>query len=85
MEHDTRVDAALSHLGFIPGIIVQGHKWLFVLSTREGQKTILWTERQFGSTQSILEVYQIVAGLRELAAWARDVYIPWFQEHVLTG
>ncbi|KAH7019698.1 hypothetical protein EDB80DRAFT_820232 [Ilyonectria destructans] len=83
-EHAAQVDAALSRLGFIPGIIVQGHRWLFVLSTLEGQKTILWTERQFGSTQSILETYQIVAGLRELGAWARDVYLPWFQHNILT-
>lgn len=83
MELVARADAALDQLGFIPGVIIQGHKWLFVLSTRKGQKTILWTERQFGSTQSVLEVYQIVAGLRELAAWSRDVYLPWFRKHVL--
>ncbi|KPM46436.1 hypothetical protein AK830_g11 [Neonectria ditissima] len=84
-EHATQVNAILSRLGFIPGIIIQGHRWVFVLSTLEGQKTILWRERQFGSTQSILETYQIVAGLRELGAWTRDVYLPWFQKHVLTG
>ncbi|KAF5022185.1 hypothetical protein F66182_5772 [Fusarium sp. NRRL 66182] len=76
---------ALVELGFIPGIIVQGHRWLFVFSTLEGDKTVLWTERQFGTTQSILDAYSIVAGVRELAGWARDVYVPWFQENVLSG
>ncbi|KAF4965709.1 hypothetical protein FSARC_6492 [Fusarium sarcochroum] len=48
-------DKKLAELGFIPGIIVQGHRWLFVFSTLEGDKTVLWTERQFGTTQSILD------------------------------
>lgn len=78
-------DQALAELGFIPGIIVQGHRWLFVFSTLEGKKTVLWTERQFGTTQSILDTYQIVAGLRQLAGWVRDVYLPWFQSKVLSG
>lgn len=83
-EHTAQVDAALSRLGFIPGIMVHGHRWFFVLSTLEGQKTIVCPERQFGSTENILETYQIVAGLRELGAWARDVYLPWFQDNILT-
>ncbi|KPM41885.1 hypothetical protein AK830_g4663 [Neonectria ditissima] len=78
-------DEALAELGFIPGVIVQGHRWLFVCSTLEDRKTVLWTERQFGTTQSILDSYQIVAGLRELAGWIRDVYLPWFQSKVLSG
>lgn len=81
----TQADAALSHLPFIPCIIIHGHRWLFVLSTRSGEKTLLWTERQFGSTQSRLEVYQVVAGLRELAKWTPDVYLPWLQNYVLRG
>lgn len=80
-----KAKAALAELGFIPGIIVQGHRWLFVFSTLEGDKTVLWTERQFGTTQSILDTYAVVAGIRELARWARDVYVPWFQKSVLEG
>lgn len=76
---------ALSELGLIPGIIIQGHRWHFVFSTREGSKTVLWTERQFGTTQSILDTYSVVAGIRELSRWARDVYVPWFRENVLSG
>ncbi|KAI5460106.1 hypothetical protein BGZ63DRAFT_360102 [Mariannaea sp. PMI_226] len=76
---------ALTELGFIPAIIVHGHRWLFVFSTREDKKTVLWTERQIGTTQSILDTYQIVAGLREVAGWARDVYMPWFRSKVLSG
>lgn len=80
-----KANTALAELGFIPGIIVQGHRWLFVFSTLEGDKTVLWTERQFGTTQSILDTYAVVAGIRELARWASDVYVPWFQRSVLEG
>ncbi|KAI2641050.1 hypothetical protein GGS21DRAFT_537552 [Xylaria nigripes] len=75
--------AILSKLGFIPGVIVQGHQWYLVLSTYEDGKTILWTHRLFGTTQSPLETYAVVAGIRELTAWARDFYLPWFEANVL--
>ncbi|KAF4499875.1 hypothetical protein FAGAP_3875 [Fusarium agapanthi] len=80
-----KANEVLGQLGFIPGIIVQGHRWLFVFSTLDGNKTVLWTERQFGTTQSILDTYAVVAGIRELARWARDVYVPWFRANVLAG
>ncbi|KAF5635895.1 hypothetical protein F52700_5208 [Fusarium sp. NRRL 52700] len=77
IEQQTKqADEALSRLRFIPAVIVLGHRWLFVLSTRQGQKTILWKEYQFGSTSTVVETYQIVAGLRQLAAWAYQVYLP---------
>ncbi|KAF5723944.1 hypothetical protein FMUND_1265 [Fusarium mundagurra] len=47
-QQNEKADQALSRLRFIPAVIVQGHRWLFVLSTRQGQKTILWKEYQFG-------------------------------------
>ncbi|EWY79577.1 hypothetical protein FOYG_17271 [Fusarium oxysporum NRRL 32931] len=85
METAKQVEARMDRLPFIPGVIVLGHKWSLVLSTREGQRTILWTEREFGNTKSIQETFQIVAGLRELAAWSKNVYLPWWKENVLDG
>ncbi|KPM34572.1 hypothetical protein AK830_g12003 [Neonectria ditissima] len=84
-EQERQADEALNRLAFLPGVIVQGHKWMLVLSTREGLKTVLWVEQQFGSTHRILETYQVIAGLRELAAWGRDTYLPWFRENILAG
>lgn len=77
--------AALSALGFIPGIIVSGYRWLPVLSTYDNDKktTLLWTDTAFGTTRTIKGAYAAVAGVRELTAWGRDVYLPWFKEHVL--
>jgi hypothetical protein len=85
VQRKQKANDVLGQLGFIPGIIVQGHRWLFVFSTLEGDKTVLWTERQFGTTQSILDTYAVVAGIRELARWVRDVYAPWFRANVLAG
>ncbi|KAI1109531.1 hypothetical protein F5Y14DRAFT_432328, partial [Nemania sp. NC0429] len=85
-EHDAdgpKVLSVISKLGFIPGVIVQGHRWHLVLSTYEDQKTKLWADRQFGSTQTCLESYSIIAGIRRLIGWARDTYMPWFKTHVL--
>lgn len=75
----------VARLPFLPGIVVQGHNWSLVLSTREGARTILWTEWEFGTTQSMQNIFKVVAGLRELAAWFRDVYLPWWRENILDG
>lgn len=85
----------LRELGFIPGVIIHGHHWLFVFSTLESwtalvdgreqtvYRTVLWAGQEFGSTRSMRKAYQIVTGLRRLAGWATDVYMPWYRRHVL--
>ncbi|KAH7234486.1 hypothetical protein B0J15DRAFT_538895 [Fusarium solani] len=86
---------ALRELGFIPGVVVHGHRWLFVFSTLESwtalvdgrgrtvYRPVLWAGQEFGSTRSMRKTYQIVAGLCRLAGWATDVYMPWYRRHVL--
>ncbi|KAK4068612.1 uncharacterized protein Triagg1_7260 [Trichoderma aggressivum f. europaeum] len=54
---------ALSKLGFIPGIIVQGNRWHLVMSTYHEGKTTLWAEWVFGTTKSLMDIYCVVAGL----------------------
>ncbi|KAI0189681.1 hypothetical protein F4808DRAFT_445296 [Astrocystis sublimbata] len=73
----------LSTLEFIPGVVVQGHRWYLVLSTYENGKTKLLADRQFGTTQTELGIYSTIAGIRELIAWARDEYFPWHVSNVL--
>ncbi|KAL7919192.1 hypothetical protein ACQKWADRAFT_301975 [Trichoderma austrokoningii] len=75
--------AALSKLAFIPGIIVQGNDWYFVFSTYDNGKTHVYASCFFGSTKNLKQIYSIIAGVRELTAWARDVYLPWFKENIL--
>lgn len=74
----------LSKLGFIPGIFVSGNRWHLVISTYDNGKTTLWAELVFGATKSLMNIYAVIAGVRELAAWGRDRYLPWFKENVLT-
>ncbi|KAL7946183.1 hypothetical protein V8C42DRAFT_352525 [Trichoderma barbatum] len=75
--------APLSKLGFILGIIIEGNRWCLVLSTYNNRKTILWANWNFGSTKSLMHLYAIVVGIRQLTAWARDTYLPWFKENIL--
>lgn len=82
-EHKAAKLAALAKLGFIPGIIVQGHRWHLVLSTYEDGKTTLWAEWEFGSTKGLLDIYAVVEGVRELTASGRDAYLPCFKENIL--
>lgn len=75
---------ALLKLGFIPGIIIHGHQWLFIISTYNSSgKTTIWSECAFGTTENEMGIYGIVAGIQELTAWGRDIYLPLFKENVL--
>ncbi|UKZ79069.1 hypothetical protein TrVFT333_006820 [Trichoderma virens FT-333] len=60
---------ALSKLGFIPGIFVNGNRWHLVISTYDDGKTTLWAEWVFGATKSLMKIYAVIAGVRELTAW----------------
>ncbi|KAL7784631.1 hypothetical protein V8C37DRAFT_344969 [Trichoderma ceciliae] len=69
IEFETQKFAALSNLGFIPGIIIHGHQWLFIISTYDDNgKTTIWSECAFGTTENEMGIYAIVAGIRELTA-----------------
>ncbi|KAF4470686.1 hypothetical protein FALBO_2400 [Fusarium albosuccineum] len=83
-ECEQHAEKALSELAFIPGIIVHGHRWFFVLSTRgDDGKMLFWTEYEFGSTLSTRGIYQIVAGLRLLGSWAETTFMPWFHRNLV--
>ncbi|KAJ2893195.1 hypothetical protein MKZ38_008924 [Zalerion maritima] len=80
--------AALSALPFLPALIIQGHEWRLVVSTRDeggagGNKITLWSSRLIGTTQHAKGVYQIIFVLRYLLNWMRNVYWPWFRTFVL--
>jgi hypothetical protein len=74
---------SLDGLPFLPAVLVNGNEWIFVASTREGKKTVLWLERGFGSTTTALGTYSIFWGLQRLARWTETVYWPWFRRNVL--
>ncbi|SPO01537.1 uncharacterized protein DNG_04210 [Cephalotrichum gorgonifer] len=70
-------------LEFLPGVVVEGHEWSFMASTREGTKTVLWTKQYIGSTNSILGIYQVATVLQILAKWSLDVFWPWYRRTIL--
>ncbi|CAH0035991.1 unnamed protein product [Clonostachys rhizophaga] len=64
---------------FLLGIIIQGHDWYLVLSTREKNQTIVWEKASIGSTADALGVYKITYMLQLLRRWAQDTYWPWLR------
>ncbi|KAK7408302.1 hypothetical protein QQX98_009504 [Neonectria punicea] len=73
----------VNELAFLPGIIVQGHEWKFVATTRRDRKTTLWSSHQFGTTMTLVGIFQIMAGLRRLRRWSTEVFWPWYKSQVL--
>jgi hypothetical protein len=71
---------------FLPGIIIEGHRWTFVAATlgrarREGGwEVVIWTGIDIGTTETLLGMAQIVAALQILADWSVSTYWPWFEE-----
>ena len=78
-----RSGGSLDKLPFLPGVIINGHEWTFVATTRDGVDTTLWIEQGFGTTSSVKGVYKLFWGLQRLTKWVEDVYWPWFLENVL--
>ncbi|TQN70162.1 hypothetical protein CSHISOI_05183 [Colletotrichum shisoi] len=78
-----RADPKMHLPEFLPGIIIQGHEWLFVASTKRGDQVTLWTSQHIGSTAKATGVYQIVCVLQYLKRWIEDTYWPWFKQAVL--
>ncbi|KAK1569820.1 uncharacterized protein LY79DRAFT_66909 [Colletotrichum navitas] len=68
---------------FLPGIIIQGHDWSFVASTKQGDQVTLWTSQHIGSSAKVTGVYQIVCVLQYLKRWIENTYWPWFKQAVL--
>lgn len=56
-----------------------------MVSIYNSGKTTLYTRgKMFGGTGSMEEIFRAIAGIRELTAWGRDHYLPWFQKNILT-
>jgi len=62
---------------FLPAIIIQGHEWHFLATTRDSKGiTTLWAKQTFGSSETVLGIYQVVCVLRYLAQWVGQEYWP---------
>ena len=76
---DKFVNDTLDKLPCIPGVVINGERWMFVLSRRCGKRIRFQHEIEFGTTRSILDICKVVTGLREIAGWLQDVYLPWLR------
>ncbi|KAJ4312672.1 hypothetical protein N0V84_009816 [Fusarium piperis] len=81
-------EVVATSLEFLPALIVQGHDWWFVATTRNMRpdaryETVLWSKVFIGSTASARGVYQVVTTLQRLAKWCSETYWPWFATQVL--
>ncbi|KAJ4249052.1 hypothetical protein NW762_012383 [Fusarium torreyae] len=72
----------INDLGFLPGVVVQGHTWSLVITTRRQATTTVLCSVEFGNTSSIVGVFQVIAGLRRLRSWSLDVLWPWYKKHL---
>lgn len=68
---------------FLPGIIIQGHDWFLVITTREDTQTVLWHKLMIGTTNSVAGIYQIIYGLQVLRKWCEAVYWPLIRNIVV--
>ncbi|KAH8657295.1 hypothetical protein BGZ61DRAFT_371520 [Ilyonectria robusta] len=68
---------------FLPGLIIQGHDWYLVVTTREASQTILWTKLTIGTTSNVMGIYQIILGLQVLRRWAQYNYWPLFRQLIM--
>ncbi|KAH7141667.1 hypothetical protein EDB81DRAFT_628491, partial [Dactylonectria macrodidyma] len=69
----------VDQLGFQPGIVVQGHIWSLVITTRHQATTTVLSSVEFGNTSSVVGVFEVIAGLRRLRCWSLDVLWPWYR------
>lgn len=49
----------------------------------EDRMTTVWAEVRFSIARRTIELYSIVAGVRQLPVWSRNTYSRWFEESII--
>ncbi|KAL2669756.1 hypothetical protein Neosp_015201 [[Neocosmospora] mangrovei] len=70
-------------IDFLPGIIIQGHDWLFVATIMRNDKAIMYHSISIGDTKTVLGIYKLVISLQYLQQWIEQTYWPAFRAEVL--
>ncbi|KAJ2890616.1 hypothetical protein MKZ38_001611 [Zalerion maritima] len=72
-------------LSFIPGILVQGHRWFLIISVlaADTRTTIIHRDLEVGSTDTAAGLYKLLFALQWFRKWAEEIYWPWFENNVL--
>lgn len=67
-----------------PVLSVQGQRWLLMIACiHDNGRIDLIKELHLGDTVSAIGVYQIIAAIRRIGQWVKDVYRPWFEKEIL--
>ncbi|KAI3574027.1 hypothetical protein IWW34DRAFT_752991 [Fusarium oxysporum f. sp. albedinis] len=72
-----------SGITFLPGIIVQGHKWMFVATVRHDGKAVLFQNVAIGDTETKFGIFKLLVSLQCLHRWIEREYWPAFQKDIL--
>ncbi|KAJ4129610.1 hypothetical protein NW754_003892 [Fusarium falciforme] len=70
-------------IDFLPGIIIQGHDWLFVTTIMRNNKAIMYHSISIGDTKTVLGIYKLVISVQYLQQWIERTYWPAFRAGVL--
>ncbi|KAL3596037.1 hypothetical protein FPOAC2_10407 [Fusarium poae] len=73
----------LMQIQFLPGIIVQGHVWMFVATVERDGRAVLFHQAPIGDTASEEGMLKLLLSLQHLKHWTEEIYWPAFQADVL--
>ncbi|KAK2052352.1 hypothetical protein LY76DRAFT_687895 [Colletotrichum caudatum] len=62
----------------MPVILVLGDEWRVHFARRTADNLFIHESINIGSSHTLVGCYQIIAGLRRLAVWARSDYRGWW-------
>ena len=67
-----------------PVLSVQGQRWLLMIACiHDNGRVDLIKELHLGESGSVIGVYQIIAAIRRIAQWVKDIYRLWFEKEIL--
>lgn len=66
-----------------PLLIVQGHDWHFLITSRNDENMTVWEQIHCGSTRTCFDAMKVVATLHWIMDWIESVWRPFF--HQLIG
>ena len=68
----------------LPIITAQGHDWKSMLAEMPvPDQVIIHWDVYLGATNTMLGIYQLLAGVRRLAKWVHEKFRPWFMSEIL--
>ncbi|CAK4007960.1 Hypothetical predicted protein [Lecanosticta acicola] len=68
----------------LPLVIVQSHEWKVYYFVDRGDQAVIYHDSSpFGTTETILGIYKLHAGLQRLIMWSEEQYRTWIMDNVI--